>query len=57
LYFSPAGTEVVIAKQDIRNSIARLAALDDTGMTQDTAVFDLRFGPVLIESAASEELL
>ena len=57
LYFSPAGTEVVLAKQDIENGIKRLAVLDESGMTQDTAVFDLRFGPVMIESSASEELL
>ena len=57
LFFSPAGTEVLIAKQDIKNSIKRLALLDNKGMAQDTAVFDLRFGPVMIESTLGEATL
>jgi cell division septal protein FtsQ len=57
LFFSPAGTEVLITKQDIKNSIKRLAALDGSGMAQDTAIFDLRFGPVMIESSLGEATL
>ncbi len=57
LFFSPAGTQVLITKQDIKNSIKRLAVLDQKGMTQDTAVFDLRFGPVMIESSVGEAIL
>lgn len=57
LFFSPAGTQVLITKQDIKNSIKRLAILDTSGMTQDTAVFDLRFGPVMIESSVGEAIL
>jgi hypothetical protein len=57
LFFSPAGTEVLITKQDIKNSIKRLAVLDTKGITQDTAIFDLRFGPVMIESSLGEATL
>jgi len=57
LFFSPAGTEVLITKQDIKNSIKRLATLDNSGMAQDTAIFDLRFGPVMIESSLGEATL
>jgi cell division septal protein FtsQ len=51
LYFSPAGTEVLLDKSDIQNGIQRLAAISDSGLVSDTAMFDLRFGPVMIESA------
>ncbi len=51
LYFSPVGTEVLLSKGDIENSIKRLAAMSDSGLVSDTAVFDLRFGPVMIETA------
>jgi cell division septal protein FtsQ len=51
LYFSPAGTEVLLDRSDIQNGIQRLAAIADSGLVSDTAVFDLRFGPVMIESA------
>jgi cell division septal protein FtsQ len=57
LYFSPAGTEVLLDKSDIADSIKRLAALDDSGIAGDTAVFDLRFGPVMIESPGRGENL
>lgn len=52
LYFSPAGTEVLLDKSDIVNGIKRLAALADSGLVSDTATFDLRYGPVMIESAS-----
>jgi cell division protein FtsQ len=51
LYFSPGGTEVLLDRSDIKNGIQRLAAIADSGLVSDTAVFDLRFGPVMIESA------
>ena len=51
LYFSPVGTEVLLNKGDIENSLKRLAAMSDSGLVSDTAVFDLRFGPVMIETA------
>jgi cell division septal protein FtsQ len=51
LYFSPAGTEVLLDRSDIRNGIKRLAAIADSGFVSDTAMFDLRFGPVMLESA------
>jgi cell division septal protein FtsQ len=57
LYFSPAGTEVLLEKSDIADGIKRLAALEDSGLAGDTAVFDLRFGPVMIESAVKGENL
>jgi hypothetical protein len=51
LYFSPAGTEVLLERSDINNSVKRLAALEESGIVDDTTVFDLRFGPVMIESS------
>lgn len=50
LYFSPAGTEILMNKFDIENSVKRLAVLSDSGILADTATFDLRYGPVTIES-------
>jgi hypothetical protein len=57
LYFSPAGTMVLLNKSDIADSIKRLAALEKSGMMADTAVLDLRFGPVMIESQSAEGVL
>jgi cell division septal protein FtsQ len=57
LYFSPAGTTVLLNKSDIADSIKRLAALERSGMMADTTVLDLRFGPVMIESQAGEGVL
>ena len=57
LYFSPAGTMVLLNKSDIQDSIKRLAALEKSGMMADTVVLDLRFGPVMIESNAGEGVL
>jgi hypothetical protein len=57
LYFSPAGTEVLLDKSDIADGIKRLAALDQSGIAADTAIFDLRFGPVMIESMGRGENL
>jgi cell division septal protein FtsQ len=57
VYFSPAGTMALIGKGDIQDGIARLAAFDKSGMMADTAVFDLRFGPVMIESQTGQGVL
>jgi cell division septal protein FtsQ len=57
LYFSPAGTEVLIDKSDIKNSIKRLSSFEDSGAVDDTTVFDMRFGPVMIESPNREGTL
>ena len=57
LYFSPAGTMVLLNKSDIQDSIKRLAALEKEGMMADTTILDLRFGPVMIESDAGEGVL
>jgi cell division septal protein FtsQ len=54
LYFSPAGTRVLLNKGDIEGGIKRLAALEKSGLMADTTVLDLRFGPVMIESAVNE---
>lgn len=48
LYFSPAGTRILIDKSDIRNCIERLAVLADSDMISDTTLLDLRFGPVTV---------
>lgn len=53
LYFSPAAT-VVLDKGGILNGIKRLSVLDKSGMMPDTAVLDLRFGPVMIESPVAK---
>ncbi len=57
LYFSPAGTEVLLEKSDIADGVRRLVALEDSGLAGDTAVFDLRFGPVMVESPGRGENL
>ncbi len=57
LYFSPAGTMVLLNKSDIDDSIKRLAALEKSGMMADTAILDLRFGPVMIQSPVDGEAL
>lgn len=54
LYFSPAGSEVLLDKSDIENCIRRLAVLADSGMIDDTTMLDLRFGPVMLESQTGE---
>jgi cell division septal protein FtsQ len=56
LYFSPAGTVVLLDKGDIEDGIKRLAAFihsdiispDSAGVT-----YDLRFGPVMIETGGA----
>jgi hypothetical protein len=57
LYLSPGGTEVLLDKSDIRDGIKRLAAMSDSGLVSDTAVFDLRFGPVMVESGIGKDIL
>jgi cell division septal protein FtsQ len=57
LYLSPGGTEVLLDKSDIRDGIKRLAAMADSGLVSDTAVFDLRFGPVMVESGIGRDIL
>jgi cell division septal protein FtsQ len=56
LYFSPAGTKVLLDKGDIENGIRRLAALIDSGMANPDssgATYDLRFGPVMLETGGA----
>jgi cell division septal protein FtsQ len=57
LYFSPAGTMVLLNKSDIIDSIKRLSALEKSGMMADTTILDLRFGPIMIESQVGEGVL
>jgi len=57
LYFSPAGTMILLNRTDIADSMKRLAALDKSGLMADTTVLDLRYGPVMIESPVGEGAL
>jgi cell division septal protein FtsQ len=56
LYFSPAGTRILIDKSDIKNCIRRLAVLADSGMISDTTMLDLRFGPVTVASVTNAKV-
>ncbi len=50
LYFSPKGTEVLIDRGDIANSVRRLSALADSGHLNEKNILDLRYGPVTVET-------
>lgn len=57
LFFSPAGTEILVNKGDLKNSLKRLSVLADSGLVVDTTMFDLRYGPVMVESSTKEGTL
>ena len=50
IFFSPDGTEIVINKGDLKNGAQRLASLDKLNMIKDRKKFDLRYGPVIVET-------
>lgn len=50
IFLSPVGTEILINKTDIKNSVQRLTALAKSGMLADTTMLDLRYGAVMLES-------
>jgi cell division septal protein FtsQ len=57
LYFSPDGTAVVLNKCYDESDIYRLCTLGDSEIVEDSKIFDLRFGDVVIESSMKKGTL
>jgi cell division septal protein FtsQ len=57
VYFSPDGTIALLDKRDLTDAVKRLSVLDENGILEGNRIFDLRFGPVAIESSAGKGTL
>lgn len=57
IFLSPKGTIAVLDKRDFREAVQRLAVLHNNGLLEGPRIFDLRFGPVAIESSLEKGTL
>jgi len=57
IYLSPKGTVAVLSKRRFDEAVLRLAALQDKGLLEGQKIFDLRFGPVAVESSLTKGIL
>ncbi len=57
LFFSPAGTKVVVDKRDFYDAVKRVAVLDENDILKGNKTFDFRFGPVAVESISHKGIL
>ncbi len=57
IVLAPGGTMAVINKRDIHDSARRICALDKNEILEESRIFDLRFGPVVVESSIKKGIL
>lgn len=57
IYLSPGGTIALLDKRDFADAVKRLAVLHEGGILEGNRIYDLRFGPVAIESSVREGTL
>jgi len=57
IYLSPKGTVAILDKRDFKEAVQRLVVLHDNGLLEGSRIFDLRFGPVAVESSLEKGTL
>lgn len=57
LYLSPDGTILILNKRSIDDAIKRISVLEKSGLFYGKKIYDLRFGPMVVESVRQKGIL